>query len=109
MMFREIHGASFAIAAACTLLGGCLRAQPSIVVARDQLARASSKADITELMGEPGGVVRLDTHDGRGCSERWAYSGIVHSGEQEVIFVDFDTGGRVCDFAWGRTNPALGW
>ena len=81
---------------------GCAHSTSTIARASQTIELTETKRDeVTAMLGEPGGVVELRNHN-LGCRERWSYSGP----SEEVMFVDFDGNGRVCDVAYGHTISA---
>jgi len=95
---------SFLTASAMVLgLAGnaCATRNPMVFDTHARLRQATRVDEVTALLGDPGGIVSLEDHT-LGCEQRWAYTAPSSTGGEEVIFVDVDDQGRVCDVAWGR-------
>ena len=96
---------SLALFIASSLLAGCASLPRSYRDTHDVVRLAVSRDRIHDELGEPGTILRLERHPA-GCVERWSYAGLRRGDRQEVLFVDFDREGRVCDYAWGETVPS---
>lgn len=85
---------------------GCAHRTSTIARAAKTIELTETRREeVAELLGAPGGVVELRNHN-LGCRERWSYSGLREQDREEVMFVDFDGNGRVCDVAYGHTTTA---
>ena len=76
----------------------------------DEIANGvQTKSQIRTWFGEPYGVqTGLQNHP-NGCVERWRYEyakaqGFGNVTYQEVLVVDFDPAGKVCDHAFSKTG-----
>jgi hypothetical protein len=67
------------------------------------------KAQIRQWFGEPYSMKTGLTGHPAGCVERWTYEyakarGYGHVTYSEILVVDFDTKGKVCDHAFSQTG-----
>ena len=95
------------------MLAACASAgKPIDKTHMDEIANGvQTKAQIRQWFGEPYTVkTGLTGHPG-GCVERWTYEyakarGFGNVTYSEVLVVDFDPDGKVCDHAYSKTgNP----
>lgn len=102
---------SFLILTLAVLSIGCASAGTRIDRTHvDDIANgAQSKSQIRAWFGEPYSVLKpLQGHPG-GCTERWRYEyaeaqGFGNVTYQEVLIVDFDAEGKVCDHALSQSG-----
>lgn len=70
---------------------------------------AQTKAEIRGWFGEPFTVQPGLAQHPSGCTERWTYEYAKARGfgtvtYQEILVIDFDADGRVCDHAFSKTG-----
>jgi hypothetical protein len=99
MRLHQVPVLSVALLAGCVTVGRDF----DTTHANDIRAAEHDKSQITSWFGAPRFTTRFD-RNAKGCVERWRYeyatATVGSSGRAKALVVDFDTNGRVCDYAF---------
>jgi len=105
---RRLGGSAFVL---LLVLAACASAGHRVDRAHldDVKVGMQSKQQIREWFGEPYTVKAGLVGHPSGCSERWTYEfakarGFGNVTYQEVLVVDFDPAGKVCDHAFSKSG-----